>query len=398
MAEFGKGGAFRRVGNHHQTIAFLLLVFFTGWTRAFLPAQLPQRHLLVRGLSGRPRAVSLAESQQRQSFRLMLKVEWSQLSLRAAPGKSDADVAKFGEVEVKEWERSEVAGICDLLTCNGFDPEGDISMDCCSPDALKMAYDSGDCSCFLVATAAGCVVGTAALAAGTLVTTMASGASVSQAGTAAALRRAAVSVDLGQEAQEAVFEALLSEVERRAARGGCAQILALAYQPDQQRTPRGLRMTSERLAARGYKAGDVIQGTEVQQFAKKLGETSCPVPVTASSRPKEGGVARDARLLVGRGSGFLIFASVAMTLVAALGVATVLGLDISIGSVENRGLGTPLSREEVRQLMADENLKRKSLDAAQDGRERGWGDLSVEERKEEEALLQVISGKDIRLK
>jgi hypothetical protein len=376
---------------------FWLLLLVDG-TRAFqqLQAPLQHGHLLVRRLS-RHSTAGLVESARPRCGPLCLSLR--ALSLRASGGESDADVAvTYGGVEVREWTSGDVAAIRNLLTSDDFDPEGDVSIDCSTPGALKAAYDPEESCFFLVATAAGSVVGTAALAAGTQVTTLSSGASVSRAGATGALRRAAVSIELGEEAQEAVFEALLSEVERRAVRAGCAQIIALGYGLPPA-TSKCRRMSSLRLAARGYEAGDELPGTEVTQLAKKLVGTGNRVAETESARPKEdGGVARAARLLVGRGSGVLILVSLALTLVGALGVASFLGLDLGVGSDDNRGVGVPLSTSEVQQLMRDEKLKRRSLDSVEDGGERGWEDLTAEERREEQALMKVISGGDVRVK
>ena len=73
----------------------------------------------------------------------------------------------------------------------------------------------------------------------------------------------------------------------------------------------------------------------------------------------------------------------------------------------NRGLGKPLSSEDLGQLLQDEKLQRKSLDAATTNAgtisgggtsSREWTDLSLEEQREEMALLRIINGQDIRIK
>jgi len=322
------------------------------------------------------------------------------LALRASAGESDADIAAAaGGIEVREWASGDVAAIRELLTvAHGFDPEGDTSTDCASADALRLAYttaDDNDESCFLVACAAGAIVGTAALTTGLQVTMLASGASVST-GATGALRRAAVSLVLSQDAQEAVFGALLSDIERRAIRGGCSRILALGYHADDA-AAKCRRLSSQQLAASGYAQGDVLPGTQATQFVKTLSGASDRV-AAAASVPAEEGLKRAARLLVGRGSGVLIIGALALTLVAAVGVASLLGLDLGLGNDDNRGVGTPLTTAEVRQMMQDEKLKRKSLDSEETGDARGWEDLSPEERREEQALMRVISGGDIRVK
>jgi hypothetical protein len=88
----------------------------------------------------------------------------------------------------------------------------------------------------------------------------------------------------------------------------------------------------------------------------------------------------------------IIAASLVLTALGAVGIASLLGLDLSLdNSTNNRGLGTPLSSAQVRQLMKDEALKRSSLDS-------DYEQLSAEQRFEEEALRRVISGEQVRVK
>lgn len=61
----------------------------------------------------------------------------------------------------------------------------------------------------------------------------------------------------------------------------------------------------------------------------------------------------------------------------------------------NRGLGRALSSEDLGRLMEDEKLQRRTLDGSE-GRE--WKDLSLEEQREEMALLGIINGQDVRIK
>jgi len=106
---------------------------------------------------------------------------------------------------------------------------------------------------------------------------------------------------------------------------------------------------------------------------------------------------RRARLMLGRGSSTIIFAALLLLVPLSLGVAAFLGLDIQLpglGRDVNRGAGTPLDMREVSQLMRDEQLKRTTLDAWRtDGRGQ-----PVEEVREEEALLRVITGGEMRVK
>jgi len=67
---------------------------------------------------------------------------------------------------VREWTTGDVPSLLQLLSVEGFDPEGPTSADCDSAEALREAYPVTDGCCFLVAISADTVVGTAALAAG----------------------------------------------------------------------------------------------------------------------------------------------------------------------------------------------------------------------------------------
>ena len=106
---------------------------------------------------------------------------------------------------------------------------------------------------------------------------------------------------------------------------------------------------------------------------------------------------RRARLMLGRGSSTIIFAALLLLVPLSLGVAAFLGLDIQLpglGRDVNRGAGAPLDMREVSQLMRDEQLKRTTLDTWRtDGRGQ-----PVEEVREEEALLRVITGGEMRVK
>lgn len=83
------------------------------------------------------------------------------------------------------------------------------------------------------------------------------------------------------------------------------------------------------------------------------------------------------------------------TLLVAFGfIANLLGLEI-LPSVDNRGIGSPLSIQEVQRLKQDEQLKRTNLDGDQPARQ--WEELGNEERREEAALMRIIQGQDIRL-
>ena len=277
--------------------------------------------------------------------------------LFVSAGENDADVAvTYGGLAVREWRVGDEAAIRNLLTTDSFDPEGPISTDCATVEALRTAYDSDDNCCFLVATAAGAIVGTAALATGTQVTTVASGASVSTPDTAGALRRVAVSADLGDETERVVIDALLSKVERRATEVGCSRLLALGYASPSTNGASSKRPSNALLAQRGYVQGDAISGTLATQFVKLLPALSSAASTTTgmategtsgvSARVAESEANRAARLLVGRGSGIIIVVALLLTLVGAVGVANLLGLDLSFANDDNRGMGMDEERED----------------------------------------------------
>lgn len=77
----------------------------------------------------------------------------------------------------------------------------------------------------------------------------------------------------------------------------------------------------------------------------------------------------------------------------------VFGIEQLWGSSDNGGLGTSLSTQNLQELIRNEELGRTGLD---DGIgspiSRQWEDLSPEELREEQALMKVIQGQDIRSK
>jgi hypothetical protein len=65
-------------------------------------------------------------------------------------------------------------------------------------------------------------------------------------------------------------------------------------------------------------------------------------------------------------------------------------------ATDNRGVGAPLSVEEVLRLKEDEKLKRSRIDGEQTTRQ--WEELGDEERREEAALMKIIQGQDVRIR
>ena len=85
----------------------------------------------------------------------------------------------------------------------------------------------------------------------------------------------------------------------------------------------------------------------------------------------------------------VIVGTAALLPLLAFGVATTLGM--SPGSSDNGGIGSPLSREEVRMMMQrqEEASKRGGGDAEDSSAERP---LSFEEAAEEQALVDILRG------
>ena len=92
-------------------------------------------------------------------------------------------------------------------------------------------------------------------------------------------------------------------------------------------------------------------------------------------------------------SGVLVLALVTRFTAQFLGLST-------FSDADNRGLGTPLSVQELRQLQQDEPIQRTTMEGGSDTSEgsRPWQDLSPEELREELALIKIIQGQDVRIK
>ena len=84
--------------------------------------------------------------------------------------------------------------------------------------------------------------------------------------------------------------------------------------------------------------------------------------------------------------------------------STVFGLEQFWGSEDNGGLGTALSTQQVEELLWNEHLGRSAaglegiVDDAGTTTTRSWEDLSLEELREEQALLKLLQGQNLRTK
>lgn len=199
---------------------------------------------------------------------------------------------------------------------------------------------------------------------GTAISTLKSGASLSVP-SVGAIRRVCIddTTLTDRKTRENVMCALLDRLELDAEDVGCKQLIALGY-PESCAT---IQPTPSVLARRGFQEIGMLPDTPVAQFSIDLPKPqsqTTPAKDEGQSKPASGGAARAFSLLVGRGSGVVIVGSLLLILAGAVGVAVLLGLDVSLGSGAegNRGAGTPLSISEVRQLMEDEKLQRKTLE------------------------------------
>lgn len=302
-----------------------------------------------------------------------------------------------------------------------FDPEGPLEVDVGSAARIAEAYDPSDGGCLLIAEAAGAgggdgsaslLVGTVGLVLGTQVEYLRSGASVSAPPSriTGALRRACCLAG-GDTEKERILRALLAGAEDRAREGGADVLVALAYPEEgaggkeDQEAVVVRRPDASLLERCGYSPLPTQLGgggIDVVQYGKELvgpdGESGGKALAAAAAIPGggTGAAAADAAVAL----------SLALTGLALLlgGVAALLGLDVGGGSADNRGIGAPLTREELVRLREDERLQRTDLDGGSgggEGREGGarrWEDLRDEERREEEALLQIIQGRDVRIR
>eukprot|EP00566_Odontella_aurita_P020698 CAMPEP_0113526364 /NCGR_PEP_ID=MMETSP0015_2-20120614/696_1 /TAXON_ID=2838 /ORGANISM="Odontella" /LENGTH=360 /DNA_ID=CAMNT_0000424673 /DNA_START=49 /DNA_END=1131 /DNA_ORIENTATION=- /assembly_acc=CAM_ASM_000160 len=286
-------------------------------------------------------------------------------------------------IQVRDWREDDFPAISSLLGSSGtdFDPEGPLSADCGSVAAIAESYEADSGGCFLVANDDdGCITGTAALVVGTPVTYLKSGASVSTPDVTGAVRRVFVADLLSPEQKEATLVAFMNEIEERSKRAGVSNIIALAYSDAN-------RPTEDVLEKLLY-VKDVQKSVPgLFQFSKDI---SCSLEQVSKESEQEGnGTIFD--VAIGT-------ALVGVVAAAAFGFSSILGLGF-FSSADNGGVGTPLSSQELGALLRDEKLQRTDLDGNLDGNiAKEWGELDAEERREEGALMNIISGREVRLK
>jgi hypothetical protein len=248
---------------------------------------------------------------------------------------------------------------------------------------------------------------------------------------------------------EVVLRSLLLELEERARQNGATELILLAYptttttsgtRSNSSSSNRPRRPTASLVQGLGYQPLPVnLKGVEAVQFYKAL-NTASPNDdnggdgVTFKDRTfnnnskrdgvifKDRTVNNDSKSAAGDQSAGAEATSTTAALLSTLalfcalvviGVANLMGFDLSpsmMGSsvgVYNRGMGTPLSIQELQRLQRDEVLQRTDLDANNDNNDsasglpsaaRSWEDLSPEERREEAALIKIIQGQEVRIR
>ena len=170
-------------------------------------------------------------------------------------------------VKVRDWQPQDLPEILALLQTtsdDSFDPEGPISLDCADQHSIEESY--GEDGCFLVAVSDDdSIVGTAGLVVGTSVQYMKSGASMSSPTITGAIRRVCCNESDNHESCESL-EALLADIEKRAAALAADELIILAY-PSNTRTKPGPALL-EKLQYRQLPAQ--LKGADAIQYSKNL--------------------------------------------------------------------------------------------------------------------------------
>jgi len=293
-------------------------------------------------------------------------------------------------IQIRDWKEGDGEHIINILSSvdSGFNAEGPLNVDCVNEDLIKESY-SEDGACMLVATTDGesDIVGTAALIVGEPVAYLKDGASMSSSSKVGAIRR--VCVATGDEAKreewDYILQKLIAEVENRAAQTNVSELIILAY-PDVACQRPSISLVEKMGFARKPMN---LDGIDVIQYFK-LVDVDRRDAVDLNGEGRADNIFVDTAII----AGFL-----AILCSALLGIGSFLGLELMPTS-DNRGIGTPLSVQELEVLRQEEKLHRTDLDGGPTGMagERQWKDLSFEERQEEGALMKIIQGLDTRVK
>mmetsp|Transcript_3209 Transcript_3209/g.7135 ORF Transcript_3209/g.7135 Transcript_3209/m.7135 type:complete len:404 (+) Transcript_3209:625-1836(+) len=352
-------------------------------------------------------------------------------------------------IEIRDWDVGDGIYIANLLQqsigSSNFDPEGPLEIDCGSEASIRASYnnngeDDDDGACMLVAermdisddianndilpddttnTGRRRIVGTAALIVGTPITYMKSGSSMSTPAITGAIRRVCA-VDVGDHNGEdsdngsnddndddgalSILRKLLMQIEIKATEAGVDELIILAYPASSpQKRPNG-----ELLEGMGYaKLPSDLNGVEVEQYGKTLDSNdNSPQQLGndgISESSSDGANINNDALIQDAAIALSFLGTIA---IALFSIANFMGLELIPSNNGNRGIGSPLSVQELESLKQDEKLQRTDLDGGRPGRSnqkmidggRQWNDLSYEERQEEGALMKIIQGQDVRLK
>lgn len=312
-------------------------------------------------------------------------------TINAPPSKSKTETSL--RLRIREWQGEDIMQIQSILSSasqqSDFDPEGPLETDCASAATIDESYNTNDGGCFVVATEnngdSNTILGTAALIVGTQVAYLKSGASISTPAITGAVRRVCA-IENTDNGTESILRSLLSEIETRATQSDADELIILGY-PNSTRRP-----TPMLLKDMGYQklpANLQVPGVNAVQYSKVLVDNEdSNISIVESEI-----VNNSSNNAIGSAAVGTLF--VAGLLIAFGFVANIMGLEVlPSGANDNRGIGSPLSTEEVQRLKQDEQLKRTTVDGEQS---REWEELGMEERREEAALMRIIQGQDIRL-
>lgn len=305
-------------------------------------------------------------------------------------------------VAIRNFQPGDARAIQRLLTTSddsllSFDPEGPLEVDCGTDMAIQESYLSEDDGRFLVAyedddnDSNATIIGTAGLVIGTVVSYQSSGASLSKPTmTTGAVRRVCGKTP-------AICRQLVLALESKC-EGDVDELIALAYPDNENTAPTAVvRPTANVLESLAYvRSESQLRGTNVIQYTKRL-DSSVDDDKKPESRIQSSYLPEDVKdnssidgVVEALAAGVLVLLVVAFT-----SVPQFMGIDV-YSDANNRGLGSPLSSQELNRLQQDEGLQRTQLDEGEN--ERQWQDLAQEEQKEELALMKIIQGQDIRVK
>ena len=384
-----------------RTKALVLLAFLFGFTT--LPNPFVDAFRSITSETNGAHPSFYYDTRRRQP----LKIEASGSMLWARPGEIEIRDCRFTDTESKmiydfllQRDRQE-----RLKTKMFFDPEGSLELDVSDRWSLAESYSQDDGGCFLVAVesdtdqeSAERIVGTLGMIAGDQVLYQSSGSSMAQSGVTAALRRVCameIANDSDGMSTKDILEALIRKGEERALQAGATNLICMAYpetiksdQNDYEETSVSIfKPTVGLFESLGYTISEQqIPGVATIQFEKRLSKNEQNTPGIKI-----------------QGGEWILPATIASLVSVAWLVfnlySNVFGIEQLWGSVDNGGVGTALSSQNLEELIRDEKLGRTGLDDGfASAATRQWEDLSPEELREEQALMKIIQGQSVRTK